>query len=142
MPSTPSHWLMKSEPMKYGFDDLLRDGRTVWDGVRNNQAALYLKAMRPGDRAFFYHSNLGLAVVGVAEISREAFPDPSDPSGRFVAVEVSSVRPLKHPVTLAQMKAEPRLAGMAMFRQFRLSVAPVTNEEWSVILELAGDQGL
>jgi len=142
MTSTPAHWLIKSEPAKYGFDDLVRDGRTVWDGVRNNQAALYLKAMKVGDRAFFYHSNLGLAVVGVAEISKEAFLDPSDAAGRFVAVEVKPVRALKTPVTLAQMKAEPRLAGMAMFRQFRLSVAPVTPEEWAVILELAGDSGV
>jgi predicted RNA-binding protein with PUA-like domain len=142
MPSTPSHWLMKSEPVKYGFDDLVRDGHTVWDGVRNNQAALYLKAMKIGDRAFFYHSNEGLAVVGVAEISKEAFLDPTDPKGRFVAVEIKPVRVLNRPVTLAEMKAEPRLAGMAMFRQFRLSVAPITDEEWRLILDMAGDGGL
>ena len=138
----PAHWLMKSEPTKYSFDDLVRDGRTIWDGVRNNQAALYLKAMNVGDRAFFYHSQVGLEVVGVAEVSKEAFIDPSDPAGRYVAVEVIPVRKLKTPVTLTQMKAEPRLAGMAMFRQFRLSVAPVTDEEWAVILKLAGDGGL
>jgi len=137
-----SNWLMKSEPAKYGFDDLVRDGSTVWDGVRNNQAALYLKAMKVGDRAFFYHSNEGLAVVAVAEISREAFLDPSDPKGRFVAVQIKPVRELKQPVTLAQMKAEPRLAGMSMFRQFRLSVSPVTPEEWALILQMAGDGGL
>lgn len=142
MASTPARWLMKSEPVKYGFEDLVRDGRTAWDGVRNNQAALYLKAMKVGDRAFFYHSNLGLAVVGVAEISREAFLDPTDPKGRFVAVEVTPVRLLKQPVTLAQMKAEPRLAGMSMFKQFRLSVTPITPEEWAVVLEMAGDGGL
>ncbi len=142
MASMAAHWLMKSEPAKYGFDDLVRDGRTVWDGVRNNQAALYLKAMRVGDRALFYHSNLGLAVVGVAEISREAFLDPSDAAGRYVAVEVIPVRALKTPVTLAAMKAEPRLAGMTMFKQFRLSVTPVTPEEWAVILEMAGDEGV
>ena len=138
----PAYWLMKSEPVKYSFDDLIRDGSTVWDGVRNNQAALYLKAMKIGDRAFFYHSNEGLAVVGVAEISKEAFLDPSDPKERFVAVEVSPVRAVKNAVTLAAMKAEPRLAGMAMFRQFRLSVAPLTPEEWATILEMAGDGGL
>jgi len=142
MASTPAHWLLKSEPAKYGFDDLVRDGSTVWDGVRNNQAALYLKAMKVGDRAFFYHSNEGLAVVAVAEISREAFLDPSDPKGRFVAVEIKPVRALKQPVTLAQMKAEPRLAGMSMFRQFRLSVSPITREEWALILHMAGDGGL
>jgi predicted RNA-binding protein with PUA-like domain len=137
-----AHWLMKSEPTKYSFDDLLRDKHTVWDGVRNNQAALYLKAMKVGDTSFFYHSQVGLEVVGVAKVSKESFLDPSDAAGRFVAVEVAPVRKLKSTVTLAQMKAEPRLAGMAMFRQFRLSVAPVTDEEWAVILELAGDGGL
>ena len=142
MTTSPSHWLMKSEPVKYGFDDLIRDGRTMWDGVRNNQAALYLKAMKIGDRAFFYHSNEGLAVVGVATVSKEAFLDPTDPKGRFVAVEISPVRALKQSVTLTQMNAEPRLAGMAMFRQFRLSVAPVTSEEWATILEMADDSGL
>jgi predicted RNA-binding protein with PUA-like domain len=140
--TAPARWLMKSEPVKYGFDDLTRDGHTNWDGVRNNQAALYLKAMKVGDRAFFYHSNEGLAVVGVAEISKEAFLDVTDPKGRYVAVEVAPVRALKRPVTLAEMKAEPRLAGMAMFRQFRLSVTPITDAEWSVILEMAGDGGL
>ena len=138
----PAHWLMKSEPTKYAFDDLVRDGRTVWDGVRNNQAALYLKAMKVGDRAFYYHSQVGLEVVGVAEVSKEAFPDPTDAAGRFVAVEIEPVRKLKAPVSLTRMKAEPRLAAMAMFRQFRLSVAPVTDEEWAVILELAGDGGV
>ena len=139
MADTPAYWLIKSEPVKYGFDDLVRDGSTVWDGVRNNQAALYLKAMKVGDQAFFYHSQVGLEVVGIAKISKEAFPDKSDASGRFVAVEVKPVRPLKSPVTLTAMKADPRLKGMAMFRQFRLSVSPVTPEEWAVILELAGD---
>jgi len=134
-----ARWLMKSEPVKYGFADLQRDGRTVWDGVRNNQAALYLKAMKVGDEFLFYHSNEGLAVVGIARIVKEAFLDPSDPAGRYVAVEVAPVRALKNPVTLAAMKAEPRLAGMAMFRQFRLSVAPVTDAEWAVVMELAGE---
>ena len=134
-----SFWLVKSEPAKYAFADLQRDGRTVWDGVRNNQAALYLKAMKLGDQALYYHSVEGLAVVGVAEVVREAFPDPTDPSGRFVAVEFAPVRPLPRPVTLAQMKAEPALAGMAMFRQFRLSVCPVQPAEWTTILAMAGE---
>lgn len=139
MTSTPSTWLMKSEPAKYGFEDLVRDGRTVWDGVRNNQAALYLKAMQVGDLGLFYHSNLGLAVVGVMRISKAAFLDPSDAAGRFVAVEVEPVRPFAKPVTLAAMKAEPRLSGMAMFKQFRLSVTPISPEEWAVIHELTGE---
>ena len=138
MAAEASHWLIKSEPTKYAYSDLVRDGRTVWDGVRNNQAALYLKAMRVGDQAFYYHSQEGLAVVGVAEVVREAFLDPTDPQGRFVAVEFAPVRALAHPVTLAEMKANPVLAGMAMFRQFRLSVTPITPEEWQTILRMAG----
>jgi predicted RNA-binding protein with PUA-like domain len=132
-----SFWLVKSEPAKYAFADLERDGSTVWDGVRNNQAALYLKAMKAGDQVLYYHSQEGLAVVGVAEVAREAFPDPTDASGRFVAVELKPVRPLGRPVALAEMKANPALAGMAMFRQFRLSVSPVTPEEWDAILKMA-----
>ena len=135
MAAERSYWLVKSEPAKYAFSDLQRDGRTVWDGVRNNQAALYLKAMKLGDQALYYHSQEGLAAVGVAEVVREAFPDPTDPSGRFVAVELAPVRSLARPVPLAEMKANPALAGMAMFRQFRLSVTPITPEEWAVIVK-------
>jgi predicted RNA-binding protein with PUA-like domain len=133
----PDRWLLKSEPEKYSFADLVRDGSTVWDGVRNNQAALYLKAMRVGQSALIYHSQSDKAVVGVATITREAFIDPSDPAGRFVAVEIAPDRALERPVTLAQLKGEPRLAGMAMFRQFRLSVCPLTEAEWQVILALS-----
>lgn len=135
-----SFWLVKSEPNAYSFEDLRRDGRTVWDGVRNNAAALHLKAMRTGDEVFFYHSQEGLAVVGVAQVAREAYPDPSDPSGRFVAVELTPVRPLPRPVTLADMKANPALSGMAMLRQSRLSVSPVSPEEWVTILAMAGER--
>ena len=134
-----SFWLVKSEPNTYSFDDLQRDGATVWDGVRNNAAALHLKAMRTGDEVLFYHSQEGLAVVGVARVAREAYPDPSDPSGRFVAVELTPVRPLPRPVTLAEMKANPALGGMAMLRQSRLSVSPVSPDEWSTILAMAGE---
>lgn len=135
------HWLVKSEPNSYSFADLQRDGHSVWDGVRNNAAALHLKAMRIGDELFVYHSQEGLAVVGIARVVREAFPDPSDAAGRFVAVEIEPVRALARPVTLAEMKAEPALAGMAMLRQSRLSVSPVTDGEWSTILQLADQQG-
>ena len=134
----PSHWLVKSEPNTYSFNDLERDGRTVWDGVRNNAAALHLKAMAEGDEVLFYHSNEGLAVVGIAKVVRTAFPDVSDPAGRFVAVELASVRPLKRPVTLAQMKSEPALDDMAMLLQGRLSVSPVSQAEWTAILKMAG----
>ena len=129
-----AHWLMKSEPFKYSWDDLIKDGRTHWNGVRNHQAALYLKAMAVGDEVFFYHSNEGLAVVGIARVVKTAYPDPSDEKGRFVMVDIAPVRALETPVTLAAMKAEPRLTGMAMFRQFRLSVCPIADEEWDVVL--------
>jgi predicted RNA-binding protein with PUA-like domain len=134
-----AYWLVKSEPAKYAYADLERDRRTVWDGVRNNAAALHLKAMETGDEVLYYHSQEGLAVVGVAKVVKEAFPDASDPTGRFVAVELAPLRPLKRPVTLAEMKAEPKLAGMEMIRQSRLSVSPVRPEEWTTILKLAGE---
>jgi predicted RNA-binding protein with PUA-like domain len=137
--TAPSHWLVKSEPVKYSFADLQRDGRTVWDGVRNNQAALWLKAMKIGDQAFYYHSQEGLEIVGIAEVVRESFLDPTDPAGRFVAVEVAPVRPLPKPVSLAAIKATPALAAMTMLRQFRLSVTPITPEEWTTIRRMGGD---
>ncbi len=139
MAADPSHWLVKSEPAKYSFDDLLRDGKTTWDGVRNNQAALWLKAMKVGDEVFYYHSQEGLAVVGIAKVAREFFPDPTDASGRFVAVELAPVRPLPRPVTLAEMKATPALKDLRMLRQFRLSVTPITQTEWATIRKLGGD---
>jgi predicted RNA-binding protein with PUA-like domain len=131
-----AHWLMKSEPFKYSWDDLIADGSTFWNGVRNHQAALYLKAMAVGDEVFFYHSNEGLAVVGIARVIKTAYPDHTDEKGRFVMVDIAPVRPFAHPVTLAQMKAEPRLAEMKMFQQFRLSVCPIANAEWDVICEM------
>lgn len=134
-----AYWLVKSEPNKYSFDDLRRDGRTVWDGVRNNTAALHLKAMKTGDEVLYYHSQEGLEVVGVARVTGESFIDPSDPAGRFVAVELAPVRALAKPVTLAQMKANPALAEMAMLRLFRLSVSPVRPAEWKAILAMAGE---
>ncbi|MFZ4380484.1 MAG: EVE domain-containing protein [Sandarakinorhabdus sp.] len=132
-----ARWLVKSEPFKYSWDMLVRDGQTVWDGVRNNQAAIYLRSMKIGEELFFYHSNEGLCVVGIAAVVGEHFIDPSDPKARFPAVLVGPKAPLAKPVTLAAMKAEPRLAGMAMFRQFRLSVVPITDDEWHVVMEMA-----
>jgi predicted RNA-binding protein with PUA-like domain len=130
-----AHWLMKSEPESYSWDDLIRDGGTEWDGVRNNAARLHLKAMKKGDEAFFYHSMSDKAVVGIMRIAREAQPDPKDPD--WVSVRVEPVRALARPVTLAEIKAEPRLAKMELIRQSRLSVAPIRDDEWKVILELA-----
>jgi predicted RNA-binding protein with PUA-like domain len=134
----PTRWLLKSEPDTYAFAELVRDGRTVWDGVRNAQAAIYLRAMRAGDEALFYHSGEARAVVGLAEITREAFPDASDPAGRFVAVEISPLNLLPRPVTLAEIKADPALADMVLLRQSRLSVSPVTEAEWAAILARGG----
>ena len=134
----PAYWLVKSEPAKYSFQDLQRDGRTMWDGVRNNQAAIWLRDMKVGDLAFYYHSQEGLAVVGIAKVSREWFPDPTDPSGRFVAVEFEPVRPLKTPVTLAEIKATKSLKDMVLVNNSRLSVQPVSAEEWGIVSRMAG----
>jgi predicted RNA-binding protein with PUA-like domain len=133
-----ARWLVKSEPFKYSWGQLNKDGQTTWDGVRNNQAAQYLRAMKLGDELFFYHSNEGLCIVGIAQVVGEHFIDPTDPKGRFPAVLVGPKAPLPRPVTLAEMKAQPRLAGMAMFRQFRLSVVPISDEEWDVVMAMAG----
>ena len=131
-----AHWLMKSEPEAYSWDDLVRDGGTEWDGVRNNAARLHLKAMKPGDEAFLYHSMSDKAVVGIMKVTRGAEPDPKAPD--WVRVRVEPVRKLERPVTLAEIKAEPRLAAMELIRQSRLSVAPVRREEWDLILNMAG----
>jgi predicted RNA-binding protein with PUA-like domain len=128
---------MKSEPESYSWSDLVRDGGTEWDGVRNNAARLHLKAMQPGDEAFFYHSMSDKAVVGIMRIARAAQPDPKDAD--WVSVRVEPVRPIA-PVTLAQIKAEPRLSAMELIRQSRLSVAPVRPEEWRTVLELAAGE--
>jgi predicted RNA-binding protein with PUA-like domain len=130
-----ARWLMKSEPESYSWADLVRDGGTEWDGVRNNAARLHLKAMKIGDEAFFYHSMSDKAVVGIMRITRAAQPDPKNSD--WVSVRVEPVRPLARPVTLAEIKAEPRLAKMELIRQSRLSVAPVRDEEWKLVLELA-----
>ena len=130
-----AHWLMKSEPESYSWDDLVRDGATEWDGVRNNAARLHLKAMKPGDEAFFYHSMSDKAVVGIMKIVRSAEPDPKAPD--WVRVRVEPVRKLERPVTLADIKAEPSLSKMELIRQSRLSVAPVRDEEWKKVLEMA-----
>ena len=129
-----AYWLMKSEPGSYAWDDLVRDGATDWDGVRNNAARLHLRAMKPDDEAFFYHSGEERAVVGIMRIAGEGKPDGAD--GQWVKVPVEPVRPLG-PVTLAAIKAEPKLAKMELIRQSRLSVSPVRDEEWAIINALA-----
>ncbi len=129
-----AYWLMKSEPSVYAWDDLVRDRSTDWDGVRNNAARLHLRAMAPGDEAFFYHSGEERAVVGIMRVTGPGKPDGED--GAWVKVPVEPVKPLK-PVTLKAIKAEPRLAAMELIRQSRLSVSPVREEEWALIVEMA-----
>ena len=133
-----AYWLMKSEPGTYGWDDLVRDGRTQWDGVRNNAARLHLRAMKPGDQALFYHSGDERAVVGIMAIAGAGEPDGAD--GAWVKVPVKPVKPLARPLTLAEIKAEPRLSQMELIRQSRLSVSPVRDEEWMLIMEMAERQ--
>jgi predicted RNA-binding protein with PUA-like domain len=132
-----AYWLVKSEPHKYAWDDLVRDGRTIWDGVRNNAAAIHLRTMKTGDRAFFYHSNEGKEIVGIVEIVREHYLDPKDESGRYPAVDVVPVEKLAVPVTLAAIKADTALDGIELVRQSRLSVAPIRDHEWARILTMA-----
>ena len=129
-------WLMKSEPQVYSWDDLVRDGATDWDGVRNNAARLHLRAMKPGDEAFFYHSGKERAVVGIMRIAGAGKPDGED--GAWVKVPVEPVWALAQPVTLKDIKAEPKLAKMELIRQSRLSVSPVRDEEWALVLKMAG----
>lgn len=129
-----AHWLMKSEPGVYNWDDLVRDKATEWDGVRNPTARIHLKAMKLGDEAFFYHSGDERQVVGIMRVAREAQPDPKDPN--WVSVAVEPVRPLG-PVTLKQIKGEPSLARMELVRLSRLSVSPVRDEEWAKVLAMA-----
>lgn len=131
-----AYWLMRSEPDAYGWDDLTRDGATEWDGVRNYTARNFLKEMQPGDHAIFYHSNTERAAVGIMEITRAWKPD--GPDGKWASVAVKPVAPLARPVTLAAIKEEPRLQGLEMLRQSRLSVTPVRDAEWAVLTEMAG----
>lgn len=133
-----AYWLFKSEPDAYSWDQLLADGRTDWNGVRNHQANNNMKAMRLGDRGFFYHSNTGLEIVGVVEVVAEHHPDPSDENNRFGMVSVKPVTALKTPVGLKAMKTDPALQDMALIRQSRLSVSPVTEAEWRHICALGG----
>ncbi len=131
------YWLMKSEPDVYSWDDLVAEGEGTWDGVRNYTARLNLRAMREGDGVFFYHSNIGLEIVGIARISKEGFQDPSDDTGRWTAVGVKPVQKLARPVTLKEIKADPALAEMELLTKFRLSVSAVSEAEWNHILTLA-----
>jgi predicted RNA-binding protein with PUA-like domain len=129
-----SHWLIKTEPAAYSWDDLVKDGETLWDGVRNHRAANNLRAMKKGDRLFFYHSVTGKEIVGIAEVSEPGLTDPKDT--RWAAVKVKPVRALKRPVSLAEIKADEALEGIELVRLSRLSVAEITPAEWDRIIEL------
>jgi predicted RNA-binding protein with PUA-like domain len=130
-----NHWLLKTEPGTYSWDDLTRDNKTGWDGVRNYQARNHLKAMKKGDLAFIYHSGDDKAILGIAKITRDNYPDPKD--NAWVAVEIAPVKKLKKPVTLAQIKADKRFGSMTLVKSSRLSVQPVTGEEFDLVLSLS-----
>jgi predicted RNA-binding protein with PUA-like domain len=132
-----AYWLLKSEPTVYSWDRFVADGRTNWDGVKNAQALNNLRAMRAGDRAFFYHSNEGKEIVGIAEVVRTFYPDPKDASGKLGMVDVKPLIPLKRPVSLAAMKQQADLQGMSLIRQSRLSVCPISDREWALVCDMA-----
>lgn len=137
MANVKSYWLLKSEPDVYGWDDLVAEGEGTWDGVRNYRARNNLAAMKVGDEAFFYHSNIGLEIVGIMKISKAGISDPTDPEGKWAAVKVKPVKKLKRAVTLKEIKADPALAGMELVKQSRLSVGVVTPKEWDYIIGLS-----
>ena len=132
-----AYWLIKSEPFKYSWQKFQEEGRTFWDGVRNYQARNNLKAMKEGDLLLWYHSNEGLEIVGIAQVVKEAYQDPTTDDTNWVVVDVKPYKTLNKPVSLATVKADPRLSQMALVRLGRLSVQPVTDAEWDVIMELA-----
>ena len=135
-----NYWLIKSEPFKYSWDQLVNEKKTYWDGVRNYLARNYLKAMKKGDKIFFYHSNEGLEIVGIAKVVKESYQDPTTPEPAWVVVEIAPVKKLKKPITLTQIKAEKDLQEMSLIKSMRLSVQPVREEEWNKILEMAGEK--
>jgi predicted RNA-binding protein with PUA-like domain len=133
-----SYWLVKQEPTKYPFEQLVKDRKTTWDGVRNYQARNNLQAMKKGDRVLYYHSNVGQEVVGVCEVTREAFPDPSTDDARWVAIELTAVKPLKKPVTLEFIKNDAQLRDIPLVKQSRLSVMPLDAKAFARIEKLGG----
>jgi predicted RNA-binding protein with PUA-like domain len=135
-----AYWLVKSEPFKYSWEQFEKDKKTFWDGVRNYAARNNLKAMKKGEKVLYYHSNEGVEVVGVAEVVKEFYQDPTTPEDAWVVVDLKPVKKLKNTVPLAVIKADPRLSNMALVKLSRLSVQPVTDDEWKVIMELAGEK--
>ena len=134
-----NYWLVKSEPATYGWEQLVKDKKTTWDGVRNYAARIHLRAMKKGDEVLYYHSNEGMEIVGIAKVDKEAYQDPTTEDTNWVAVDLKPFKKLKNPVSLAKIKADKRLNDMALVRLGRLSVQPVTEKEWEIIMELAGE---
>ena len=134
-----AYWLVKSEPLVYGWDTFVKEKQTVWSGVRNYAARIHLKGMKKGDAVLFYHSNEGMQIVGIAKVLKEFYQDPTTADDKWVAVDLKAVKKLKKPVMLSQMKSDKRLADMALVRLGRLSVQPVTEKEWKIIMEMAGE---
>ena len=132
-----AYWLIKSEPSAYSWDQLVKDKKTSWTGVRNFQAQINLKAMKVGDRAFFYHSGEGKEIVGIAEVVKTAYPDSTDKEGKSITVDFKAVEPVKKKVTLAEIKADAKFKEMKLVRQSRLSVSPVSDEHWKALLKMA-----
>jgi len=135
-----SYWLVKSEPFKYSWDQFVKDKKTFWDGVRNYGARNNLKAMQKGDQVFFYHSNEGVEIVGIAQVVKTFYQDPTTEEEAWVVVDLKPIKKLKNPVPLSQIKTDPRLSNMDLVRLGRLSVQTVKDEEWEIILELAGEK--
>jgi predicted RNA-binding protein with PUA-like domain len=135
-----AYWLIKSEPFKYSWDQFVIDGSTFWDGVRNYAARNNLRSMKKGDLAFFYHSNEGLAIVGIAKVIKESYQDPTTEETAWLAVDFKPHKKLKNPVTLADIKSNKELSNMALIRLGRLSVQPVLEEEWKIVMEMAGEK--
>ena len=135
-----AYWLVKSEPLVYSWDKFVKDKQTFWSGVRNYSARINLRAMQKGDKVLYYHSNEGVEIIGIAKVIKESYQDPTTDDERWVAIDLKPIRKLKKPVTLAQVKADKRLENMALVRLSRLSVQPVNDEEWNVVMELAGEK--
>ncbi len=132
-----AHWLLKSEPSTYSWDQLVKDKKTSWTGVRNPTAQINLKTMKAGDRCFFYHSGEGKEIVGVAEVVKAAYPDPTDKAGKAVTVDIRAVEPVKQPVTLAAIKADAKFKEFRLVRESRLSVVPVSDEHWKLLTKMS-----
>lgn len=133
-----AYWLIKTEPSTWSWEDQVKQGITFWDGVRNYQASNNLKAMKEGDLALFYHSGAERQIMGIVEVVRPYYPDPSDPKGRFGMVDVKTIKPLARPVTLSEIKSDPRFQDLALVRQSRLSVMPINSTTWDLLIQMGG----